>query len=97
MSQAHISLESVVVQSPEMLMGEVDGDTIMLSMETSKYYGFEAVGGRIWEILTQPQPVRRVCDALAREYDVERPTCEAEVVAFVQRLLDESLVQVRGV
>lgn len=91
-----LSLKTVVCRDPELVVSELNEATIMLSIRNEKYYGFEAVGSRIWQLIEQPMTIEAVCDALEAEFDVDREVCEAETLAFIQQLLDESLVTVHA-
>ena len=51
------------------------------------------VGSRVWELLREPMSVTELCATLQDEFEVEPETCEGEVMALVQKLLDEKLVR----
>ncbi|MCK6580853.1 MAG: PqqD family peptide modification chaperone [Anaerolineae bacterium] len=92
MSTESMTLQTVVQRSPDLLFTEVNGDLVMLSIRTNQYYGTHAVGGRIWALIEQPTPIQVVCDALLREFEVDAATCQAETLAFLNRLAQESLL-----
>lgn len=94
--RGNITLNSVVNRSTNLVSNEIDGDLVMLSIKNSKYYGSEVVGSRIWDLIGQPTPVVNVCDALVSEFDIDRSTCESEALTFLQRMLDEELVEAQG-
>lgn len=74
------------------------GDEIgMLHMERGKYYGFDSVGARIWELLDRPRTVKAVIVQLLEEYDVLENMCRTHVLEFMNKLLEEDLVIVHGV
>jgi len=88
-----LELNTRLVRDPSLTTAELDGEVVMLSLETSRYYGLNLVGSRIWELLAQPQTLQQVCDTLLNEYDVTRVQCEREVLDVAQKLIDEKLVQ----
>jgi len=65
----------------------------MLNLDTSRYYGLNRVGSRVWELLAQPTTVAELCATLQQEYAVPPEQCEREVLALTQKLLDEKLVR----
>lgn len=91
-----LTLDSVVQRSSDLLFTEVDGDLVMLSMRKNKYYGTQVTGNRIWMLIEEPTTIRAVVDDLMQEYAVERDICERETLAFLQQLVNEELVDVRG-
>jgi hypothetical protein len=85
--------DSVLVRDPGMIAAEMDGDLVMMSVERGAYFGIGGVGTRVWELLEEPRSVDQLCAAIVTEYEVDEATCRGDVVAFVQRLLDEKLVK----
>ena len=91
-----ISDSTLVVRSPEPLTAAVDGEIVMLSPDRGAYFGLNAVGSSIWELIGEPRTVSSLCQALMDQYDVDRETCDAEVVGFLGQLERAGLVEVRG-
>jgi len=74
------------------LTAEVDGELVMLDPSTSRYFGLDGVGLRIWELCADPQTIDSLVAVLTGEYDVDAATCESEVRAFVADLESSGLV-----
>ncbi len=89
-----MNLDTTLVRNHSLTTAELDGEVVMLSLETNRYYGLNSVGTRIWELLAQPKTLSAVCDILLQEYNVSREQCEREVLAVAEKLLDEKLVHV---
>ena len=87
-----VARDSVVVRNRELVFREVDGETVMLSVETGKYYGLDLVGGKIWELIEQPMAVSELCARLLEEFDVGREACEQDVLCFLNQLAEEQIV-----
>ncbi len=94
MSKTTVALSTVVAQSPELVSTRIEGQTALLSIPNGAYYNMDPVGSRVWQLIAQPSAVATVVDQLLTEYSVARPVCEAQVLSFLQRLADASLVQV---
>ena len=95
MTQATITLDSVVSQSPELVATDIDGQTAILSIQSGAYFGLDGVGTRIWSLLVQPEKVNRLCECLLGEYHVERTQCEQQVLAFLQKMAEANLLNVQ--
>ena len=91
-----LTLQSTVVASQDQVSSDLAGETVLLSMTTAHYYGFEGVGSRIWELVSEPIIVSDVCAAIAKEYEVAPERCEADVLDFLHTLADKGLIEVRG-
>jgi hypothetical protein len=90
-----LSPEAVVTRRAEPLTAPVDGDLVMLDPRRSVYFGLDPVGHRIWALLEEPRSVEALCAELQARYDVPEETCRADVLAFIQQLLDAELVEMR--
>jgi hypothetical protein len=90
-----IAPESVISRAPGLVSTEVDGETLLLSIERGYYYGLDAsVGSRIWQLLEQPQSLRALCEALTGDFVVTPDECLSDVVEFLSALSEEGLVVV---
>ena len=89
-----ISLNHTVVQSEQNVVSDMDGEKVMLSVHNGKYYNLGQTGGRIWNIIEAPVSVSRLITILISEYDVEQAECEEQVISFLERLLEEGLINI---
>jgi hypothetical protein len=87
-----LTLDSYVMRNPDQMSTDLAGDTVLMRLDTGRYYGMRATAGRIWELLAEPRRVGSICDALLAEYAVERDRCEHEVLAFLTELIREELI-----
>ncbi len=90
--QKKLTLESTIVQTSQILSSNIDDETILLSIENSKYYGMASTGSRIWELLSEPITVNGIVDTLLAEYEIDREQCTAEVLGFLGELLVANLI-----
>lgn len=79
-------------QMSGMLVSDMNGEKVLLSVEKGKYYNLGETGGRIWELLDTPRTIAQIADRLREEYDIEPGLCTEQVHSFVQSLLAEQLV-----
>ncbi len=91
-----LSLDSIVIASPDQVSSDLAGETVLLSMTSAKYYGFAGVGSRIWELVASPTRVRDICDTISAEFDVSRDECETDVLGFLGACIERGLVEVRS-
>lgn len=88
-----VTLDSLVCRSEAPLTAEVDGEVLMMSVQTGNYYGLDEVGSFIWNRIAEPVRVRAVCDAIEAAFDVERERCERDTVAFLSGMVKDGLVR----
>lgn len=83
-----------IERADDIVAREVGGETVLLDLEAGAYFGLNAVGGRIWEMLENgPRSLAELCDALEQEFSVERATLEADVAALAADLQANGLAR----
>ena len=92
--QESITTDCVVVQKPGAIVSDMDGEKVMLSVENGKYYNLGRQGGRIWELIASPVVIRDLVSALMEEYEIDRETCERDVLKFLAALRREKMIEV---
>ena len=87
-----ISPDSTIKRNPELVASEIDGETVMMSIDNGEYFGLDTVGSRIWEIIKEPIKVEQLIDILLEEFEVSREQCELDTIDFLNQLFDKKLV-----
>ena len=76
------------------LYSEIKGEGVILSLKNGKYYGINSVGSSIWQAIQNPATLPEIETLVTREYDVDQKTCRQEVLKFLERMVNEELVEV---
>lgn len=92
-----ISPSSQVRPAPNVLVRVVQGEAVVLDLNSERYLGFNAVGTRIWELLTSAASIDDAIAGLLAEFEVTEAQLRADVFAFVQKLLDAGLATITDV
>ncbi|MBI2569081.1 MAG: PqqD family protein [Candidatus Schekmanbacteria bacterium] len=85
--------EVVIVRSERTVAATVDGEAVLLDIEKGAYFGLDAVGTRVWEMLALPRTLSDLCMALTEEYDVELGVCREQTSGLLQELVAQNLVE----
>jgi Coenzyme PQQ synthesis protein D (PqqD) len=91
-----VSQRSTVVAAKDQVSSDLGGETAILDLKAGMYYGLDDVGARVWNLIQAPRNVSDIRDMLLEEYDVAPERCERDLLALLQRLVDEGLVEVRN-
>jgi hypothetical protein len=92
---APLSVHSVVVAIPEQVSCSLAEEAAILNLKNSVYYGLDAVGARVWNLLQQPRSVGELRDVLLDEYQVEVRRCEQDLLDLLEKMRSEGLIEVR--
>jgi hypothetical protein len=76
----------------EVIFRELDGEAVVLNLDTGIYFGLDAVGTRIWRLLVERKPLKAVLDSLIDEYEAPPDRLQRDLLAFVERLDDKGLL-----
>jgi Coenzyme PQQ synthesis protein D (PqqD) len=88
---------SIVVVAKEQVSCPLGEESAILNLKNSVYYGLDPVGARVWTLLQQPRSVGELRDTLLSEYDVEARRCEQDLLALLETMRIEGLIEVRSV
>lgn len=89
-----ITLQSLVRRNDDIVVGVIDGDVMMMSIESGSYYQLNIPASRIWALLEEPRTVAGLCESLLQQFKVDADTCERDVFRFVEDLAARNIVQV---
>lgn len=90
-----INSTTIVARNESRFLANALGDEIvMMDMDSGDYLGVNSVGSEIWNLLTEPLRVDALVEKLQVIYDVDTTQCEAEVKAFVNKMLEQNMVTV---
>jgi coenzyme PQQ synthesis protein D (PqqD) len=90
-----ISKSSTISAAPGQVSSTVEGEAVILNVETGIYYGLNPVGAWVWESIQSPTTVAALLDGLVAEFDVEEDRGESDLMALLDDLAGVSLIEVR--
>lgn len=93
MRDDRITLGARVVAARDQVSANVSGESVILGMQTGVYYGLDAVGTRIWELIQQPAILSDVADQIEREFNVSRSAAATDLLAFAKDLSSHGLIE----
>jgi len=89
-----IDLEKALIRrNPGAISSDLDGEVVILDMESGKYHGLDTTGTRIWELLEDPITFDEIVLKLMTEYSVEQEQCTTDVKEFIYQMMDSGLVE----
>lgn len=87
-----LKLKQNVQRNPEMISSNMDGETVMMSIENGEYYGLNSIGTRIWEIIEKKITIESLINQLTTEFDVTKNDCMQDTLIFLNQLIEKKLV-----
>ncbi|WP_092439641.1 lasso peptide biosynthesis PqqD family chaperone [Williamwhitmania taraxaci] len=83
---------SVIQRNSGLVSSNLDGETVMMSIEDGDYFGLDPVGSRIWELIENPISIANLIAALMVEFEVSKSDCESDTLEFLNQLNEKRLL-----
>jgi hypothetical protein len=87
------SLDRRLRVSDDVVFRELEGEAVLLNLASGLYFGLDAIGTRIWQLLGEHQTLQAVFDQMLQEFEVDDQTLRSDLLALVDRLMAHGLVQ----
>ena len=87
---------NIIYRNDEILINEVDGETVMMSIENGTYYGMNPTGNFVWNILDQERSIEEIVNKIIEIFSLTEDQCISDVLPFIQSLIDEKIILVKG-
>ena len=86
-------MDRVVVPS-HVLVRFLDKESVLLNIETERYFGLDETGTRMWQLVTAAPKIEVAYQQLLEEYDVQPELLRENLTDLVNRLVENGLLQV---
>jgi len=90
-----MNLNQKIIFADTVFAQEVDGEMVLLDMESENYLGLDEVGTAIWQAMQEYGTLQEVLNAMLEQYDVEEEVLEKDLSDFVEKLVESGLVEVK--
>ena len=88
-----ISFSDRVRVPDDVLISNLQDESVILNLDSERYYGLDSVGTRILSVLTTSDSIEAAYNTLVEEYDVDADVLRQDLLALVERLVEQGLVE----
>ena len=88
-----MDLTQKITFSESVFAQEVDGEMVLLDMNSENYFGLDEVGTAIWQAMQEKEMLQEVYDVMLEQYDVEPEVLERDLLDFAQKLSESGLIE----
>lgn len=86
------TLASRVRLKPEVLFQDLQGEAVLLDLQSGTYFGLNPLGTRIWQLFAEHETLSALAAALTDEYDVAPERCAADLLELIGDLAQRGLI-----
>ena len=83
----HVSVPDAV------LSRELDGETVLLNLDTGIYFGLDAVATDMWRAMLASASLADACGLVDARYDVQPEVLRDDLLELAKQLLAKGLLQ----
>ncbi len=89
-----IPLEARITIPPGVLSRELSSQSVLLNLNSERYFGLDDVGTRMLSVLTNSPTVQQACDTLLEQYDVDAEVLRRDLLDLIGKLAEHGLVEI---
>ena len=88
-----ISFSDRVRVPDDVLISNLQQESVILNLDSERYYGLDDVGTRFLSVLNTSDSIESAYEILRHEYDVDGPVLRRDLLSLVEQLLEQGLVK----
>lgn len=89
-----VSFSDRVRLPDDVLISRLQEESVILNLDSERYFGLDDVGTRFLSVLTSADSIEAAYQSLAEEYDVDREVLRQDLVALIQNLQQQGIIEV---
>lgn len=89
-----ISFNMRVSLPEDVLVRELDGESVILNLKSERYFGLDEVGTCMWQALSRSRFIQDAYEALLSEYDVTPEQLRNDLYQLIEQLVENGLINV---
>jgi hypothetical protein len=82
------------IQNKKVIQSRIGDEIVMLDVESGFYFGLNSVASVIWDMMKEKVDLGTMVDALIKEFDVDRSTCESDTLELIGQMVEKKIIRV---
>lgn len=78
----------------DVLLSGLEDESILLNLDSERYYGLDNVGTRMLSVLTTADSIEAAFELLVKEYEVDTEVLRRDLISLIDELEQQGLVTV---
>ena len=94
MQSPNISFSDRVRVPDEVLISNLQEESVILNLNSERYFGLDNVGTRMLSVLSESRSIEAAYEQLLAEYDVDAQVLRQDLTSLIENLLEQGLVTI---
>ncbi|HEX5873281.1 MAG TPA: PqqD family protein [Pyrinomonadaceae bacterium] len=87
-----ISFADRVKIPDDVLISNLQEESVILNLDSERYYGLDSIGTRMLSVLTTSDSIESAYETLVQEYEVDREVFKNDLLELVDNLIAQGLL-----
>ncbi|CAN5380773.1 hypothetical protein BH10PSE12_BH10PSE12_34750 [soil metagenome] len=87
---------SVISANKNVVACELEGDSVLLDIDSSRYFKLNSVGTHVWNALDVPRTVADLQSLILNSFEVDPERCAQDLDSLLGNLSKSGLVEIRN-
>ena len=89
-----ISFSDRVKIPDDVLISKLQEESVILNLNSERYYGLDDIGTRILSVLTTSDSIGTAYETLVNEYNVDSEVLRQDLLELIENLLNQGLIKI---
>jgi len=94
-SLLNLSDDTKIVAVTDQISCNISDETVVLSFKDGVYYGMNAVGSHIWELIQEPRTMNEIRKSIQEVFDVTPEQCDLDLESFLKEIHERNLLEIK--
>ena len=91
-----IDFDKRVRPASHVLVSNLEGESVLLNLESEAYFGLDPVGSQMWSVLSTSDSIEAAYEVLQQKYEVDGRELREDLAALIEKLMEHELVEISG-
>ncbi len=87
---------AVIRPAADAVSCELAGETVILEMNSGRYFALDPIGTRVWQLLQTLSTAESLCGRLMEEYEVDSGTCRRDLSSLLGQMAENGLILIEN-
>lgn len=89
-----ISFSDRVRVPDDVLISNLQEESVILNLDSERYYGLDDVGTRFLSVLNASDSIEAAYEKLILEFDVDEEVLRKDLLTLIENLLEQGILQI---
>lgn len=86
--------QTLYQRRPDLVAANMDGERVMLDVQSGRYFSLRGVGAFIWDAIETPKSQQAIIDEISETFDTSNAgNVPGDVAKFLDQLQENGMVQ----